>query len=231
MNVFSLALALPSQHTWTADFGLSVTMLSLAIQKHKIQGYDGQGLEIMNMRSSLLPQLRQNLMRDAIKHGHSHICFIDSDQAFPPQLVHMLARHKKQVIGCNIATKNQEKSIPTARYKPGPGEWWGGHQVFSHGKKGCEQVWRLGFGVMMIDLAIMKNVPYPWFEIRWVEEVQDFEGEDWFFCRLLDRLGVPIFIEHEASLLVDHIGTWRFGHDGITPPPQQTLQLAAGGGE
>lgn len=226
MNVFSLGLALPSQHTWTADFGLSVAMLCLAVQKHKIKGYDGQGLEIMNMRSSLLPQLRQNLMRDAIKRGHSHICMIDSDQAFPAQLIHMLARHKKQVIGCNIATKSQECSIPTARHKPKEGEWWGGHQVFSHGKKGCEQVWRLGFGVMMIDLSIMKEVPYPWFEIRWNHEVQDFEGEDWFFCRLLDRIGVPIFVEHEASLLVDHIGPWRFGHDGIKTQNQDLREVA-----
>jgi hypothetical protein len=215
VNVFSLALALPSQHTWTADFGLSVAMMSLAIQKHPFKGYEGRGLEIMNKRSSLLPQLRQTLISDAIAHGHSHILFIDSDQAFPPQLAHMLARHHKQFVGCNIATKNQEKSIPTARYKPGPGEWWGGHQVFSHGKRGIEQVWRLGFGVVLIDLSIFKTIPKPWFEIRWVPEVDDFEGEDWFFCRLLDAHNIPIYVEHEASLLVDHIGTWRFGHDGI----------------
>ena len=223
MNPIKIGLALPSQHTWTADFGLSVAMMCLAIQKHPFKGYQGTGLEIMNKRSSLLPQLRQTLVQDAIKRGHTHILFIDSDQAFPPQLAHMLARWHKPVVGCNIATKSQEKSIPTARYAPKINEWWGGHQVFSHGKKGIEQVWRLGFGVMMIDLSIFKTIPKPWFGVRYLPEpIDDFIGEDWFFCEVMDEHKIPILVDHEASLLIDHIGSWRFGWDGIEPPEEPT---------
>jgi hypothetical protein len=232
-DLISIGLALPSKDEWTADFGLSVTMMCLAIQKHPFAGYRTQGLEIMNMRSSLLPQLRQNLLRDALKHKHTHVLFIDSDQAFPAQLAHMLARHHKPVIGCNIATKNQGNSIPTARAKPGPDEWWGGHQIFSHGKTGIERVWRVGFGVMMIDLSIFKTIPKPWFGTRYLPEpIDDFVGEDWFFCEVMDEHNIPIYVEHEASLLVDHIGSWRYGHDGIKQPAERLkplLRLAEGG--
>lgn len=235
-KIFYPCLAIPSRDVWTADFGLSVAMLSMAVAKYPFPGYAGRGFSIQEWRSSILPQSRQRLVQIAKQRRHSHILFIDTDQSFPPQLAHMLARHHKPIIGCNIATKSQGNSIPTARRAPGPGEWWGGHKVYSNGKKGIEQVWRLGFGVMLLDLSIFDKMPKPWFNTRYLEEIDDFVGEDWWFCEQAEKLGIPIYVEHEASLGVDHIGPWRFGHDGVVPDetatavePDPVLRLVGGG--
>jgi hypothetical protein len=227
VSTISIALAIPSRENWTSDFGKSITMLCMAIQRYPFKGYTGRGLELIEWRSSILPQSRQRLVQAAIQHGHTHVLFIDTDQSFPPQLAHMLARHGKRVIGCNIATKTQGNSIPTARSKPGPGEWWGGHKVYSNGKRGVEQVWRLGFGVIMINLDVFKDLPKPWFNLRYMPEIDDFLGEDWWFCELMEERGIPIFVEHEASLGVDHIGVWRYGHDGVVPEEAQKSPLGA----
>lgn len=221
MSSFRLGFCLPSQQTWDADFGLSVANLCLHMQKVQVPGYRGNGLMLFNRRSSLIAKSRQELVQDAIKKRCTHVLFIDSDQYFPGDLCHRLAGHGKRVIGCNIATKAQTKSVPTARARPQPGEWWGGHIIDSRGKTGIEQVWRLGFGVMLIDLEVFKDVPLPWFNQEWKPEFNEFLGEDWFFCELMEKRGVPIWVDHEASMHIGHNGNWTYTLDGCVPPEEK----------
>lgn len=218
MSSFRLGLTLPSFDTWDADFAISVINLCMYMQKMPPPaGYHDRGLMILNRRSSILPQSRQDLVRDAIKKKCTHVLFIDSDQMFPADLAHRLAKHGMMFIGCNIATKSQMKSIPTARQAPGPGEWWGGHIVYSKGKTGVERVWRLGFGVMLINLEVFKDLPFPWFIQRWIDKYQEFVGEDWHFCELMEQKGIPVYVDHDASMQVGHVGRWIYMMDGCVP--------------
>lgn len=224
MSVFRLGLALPTLQTWDADFSISVINMYMYFMKVRVPGYENQTLALLNRRSSMIPKSRQELVQDAIKQNCSHVLFIDSDQMFPPNTAHRLAKWGKRVISCNIATKSQENSIPTARRAPGPGEWWGGHVIYSNHKQGIERVWRIGAGVLMIQLDVFKDLELPWFNNEWRgSPVNDFCGEDWFFCELMEKKGVPIWIDHGLSLEIGHVGKWIYGHDGVKgiPPPEQ----------
>lgn len=227
MNVFRLGLALPTLQTWDADFSISVINLYTYMWRVKMPGFDQQTLALLNRRSSLIPKNRQELIQDARKMGCTHALFIDSDQMFPPNIAHRLVKWDKRVIACNIATKAQGNSIPTARRAPAPGEWWGGHVIYSNGKKGIERVWRIGFGVIMIKLDVFDDLELPWFNMEWRgPPVNDFCGEDWFFCEKMDKKGVPIWIDHGLSLEVGHIGKWVYGHDGVKDIPPEVEEVA-----
>jgi hypothetical protein len=222
--MFKLGLVLPTRQTVETDFMVSVINLFSYFNRVQVPGYQGQSLALMNRRSAIIPKSRQELVLDAFEQKCSHILFIDDDQIFPPNLPHRLASHGKRVMACNIATKAQGNSIPTARRAPAPGEWWGGHIIPSKGKKGIEKVWRIGFGVILIDLQVFKDekgelLPFPWFNMEWRgAPVNDFCGEDWFFCELMDKRGIPIWIDHDASLRVGHIGKWIYDLENCAEP-------------
>ena len=222
MSIFRLGLVLPSLQTWDADFGISLLQLTLMMARVRVPGYENNALKIFNRRSSMIPKSRQELVQDALKENCSHVLFIDSDQVFPSSLAHRLAKHREMVVACNVATKSQGNSIPTARAKPGPGEWWGGHTVYSNHKHGIEKIWRIGFGVILINLQVFKNLPLPWFNNKWYDEYQEFLGEDWFFCELMEKQGVPIYIDHDVSREIGHVGKWIYTHDGVTGIPQKS---------
>jgi hypothetical protein len=222
VSVFRLALAIPSGQDLCADFAMCVTSMSLMLAKQRVPGYENTMLKIYNRRASMLVKQRYELVKDALADKCTHILFVDSDQMFPATLAHELAKHGKRVIGCNVATKAQGNSIPTARtFNP---EYWGGDQVHSKNRKGLQQVWRLGFGVILIDLEVFRDLPKPWFNNVWLPEADDYMGEDWFFCRLMEDRGVPIWIDHDVSNRVGHIGKWIYTLDGCTETPVDVIR-------
>jgi hypothetical protein len=220
-KVFNLAIAIPSGALWHADFALCLTMMMLALQKHAVPGYTDRGVKIFNKRTSILPKSRHDLIQDALDAKCSHLLFVDTDQTFPAFLVHQLAAHDKRVIGCNIATKSIPAS-PTARnYNP---NWVGGDLVYSDpDSTGIEQVWRLGCGVMLIDLTIISQLRKPYFAVEWHEGMNDFIGEDWFFCQRLEEKAIPIYVDHDLSKQVGHVGSMTYTHDLVGTVKQEAV--------
>lgn len=209
-QTFNVAICIPATPQSYNHFWLSVLTVLAALNREKVMGYYNSGAFVLQKVGSILPQLRYQLVKEAIEKGATHVLFVDSDQTFPAQLVHCLARHHKPVVACNVATKVLP-SKPTARNKST--SWWGGDVVYTcPDSKGIEQVWRIGCGVMLIDVEVFKTLPKPWFNLKYVPENDDFMGEDWYFCELLEAAGVPIFIDHDASKRVGHIGPFTFEH-------------------
>ena len=217
MKPLVLAICIPAHPQSYNQFWLSVQTVVAALGKEKVRGYNSCTVFILQKVGSILPQLRYQLVKEAIERGATHVLFVDSDQTFPAQLVHCLARHHKPVVACNVAIKTLP-SKPTARNKSET--WWGGDVVYTLPEsKGLEQVWRIGCGVMLIDVSVFKDLPKPWFHLKYMEKNDDFMGEDWYFCELLEAAGIPIFIDHDASKRVGHIGPYVFGHEHVEITP------------
>jgi hypothetical protein len=175
-----------------------------------IPGYGRTKLKIINKRTSLLPKSRQELVEEARKKQCSYGLFIDTDQTFASDLLHRLMAWKKPVVACNVATKSLPAS-PTARNR-NP-NYFGGDMVYTDPESsGLQQVWRIGTGVMLLDLSIFDKIEKPWFPVRWQEKDNEWVGEDWNFCEILEAAGVPIFIDHDASQDVGHIGQLIYDH-------------------
>ncbi len=214
MKKLKLFIAVPSTHIWEATFGMSLVFMTNHLAAHPIEGFRDIEYQIFNKRGSLLANMRQWLLERAIKEGYTHLLFVDSDQTFPPDLVHRLISHDKQVVACNIATKKMPPD-PTARQHSL--SKIGGELVYSHDQTGLEQVWRVGTGIMLIDLNLFKRkgMEPPWFNQRWNEGLNSYVGEDWGFCEKLQKAGVKIFVDHDLSVEVGHIGPLNYGHDMI----------------
>lgn len=219
-----LAIAIPSQTTWPADFALCLLNLAMYVLQKPFPGYRQAEFKFFNKRSSILPKLRQELVEDAIKHNCTHLLFIDSDQTFPANLAHRLLSHGKDVVACNIVTKTIPAQ-PTARLKSA---WPGGNVVYSDPDlHGLEQVWRVGTGVMLLNLCVFDKIQKPWFPMTYKSLGQDgrmeWEGEDWGFCSKLEDAGIPIFIDHDMSREIGHLGQMEYVHDLVGTVEQKEV--------
>lgn len=212
MKELRLVIGVPSGGEWNAHFGNSLVHLACHLSR-QVLDYQKQQFALVNRRGSILPKLRHDILQYALQEQATHLLFIDSDQTFPADLVARLLKHEKRVIGANIATKMLPPS-PTARQwdpqKPA------GRLVYSTPTSPkVEKVWRLGMGIMLIDLAIFKLSALkegPWFDTTFSPETNDYRGEDWFFCERLQKANVGIWVEHRVSYEVGHVGEMTYTH-------------------
>lgn len=212
-KIAKVMVGVPSGSAWHADFGLALFNMGIALLQHPIPGYDGAQLRMFNKRGSILPQLREGILIHAIQQSMDYLLFVDSDQVFPSDIVHALAAHQKPVVAANIVTKMIPAS-PTARKKsykdPIKGE-----KVFTDpDSTGLEEVWRVGTGVMLLHIPSIKHIEAPRFNLQWRVD-DDFIGEDWYFCEKLEKAGIPIFIDHDISKVIGHIGEFTYTHDYV----------------
>lgn len=207
-----LALCVPSAGTWHADFGMSFTQLCVYISTQLFENNQDRQVIVLDKRTSMLPRSRQECLEDAVHQGCTHALFMDSDQAFPHDTAHRLMAWKKKIVACNIAVKTNP-SFPTAR---GRGATCFGVPVTSEApKSGLEKVWRVGCGIMLIDLSILKDMPKPWFEICYSVANAQYIGEDWYFLGKAEAAGHDVYIDHDLSRQIGHIGQFNFTHANI----------------
>lgn len=208
-----LVLGVPSTQTWEAQFGTSFVQLCL-----RLAGV-GIPFQFHNARGSILPTLRSNIVDTALKGDATHILFVDSDQTFPDYTAERLLAARKDIVGCNIATK-QFPATPTAR-KVTPGTV-GGVPVYTTDKSPeYQQVDWLGFGVILVRAAVFRRIPQPWFPMIWRPEIEKYQGEDWSFCTAAKKAGYQIWVDHKLSLKIGHLGKVEYTHEMVPVPPEE----------
>lgn len=209
-----LGLCVPSYGAWSKDFGYCFAQLNLYCAGNLFEENEARDVVWIDKRTSNLPRSRHECLEDALLQECTHVLFIDTDQTFPADTAHRLIRAKKHIVAANIPLKILP-SWPTARAR-GAGPF--GSPIYSNTgeqMENLEKVWRVGAGIMMIDMAIMKSVPKPWFEIRWSDKHNQMVGEDWFFCAQVEKAGFEIWIDHSLSREIGHVGEFQYTHAHI----------------
>lgn len=190
-------IATPAQDTVLSVYCRSIVALV---------GYSiAKGLIVANeiAQYSMLPHSRNVLAKRAVDAGFTHVLFIDSDMEFPPDLAVRLVKHHKPIVAINCMARRRPYYL-TARSEDG-------HEIATGpDSSGIEKVARVGTGIMLIHTDVLREMPHPWFEYRWIEEKQGPVGEDFVFCDKARASGHEIFIDHDLSKQVSHVGTFQF---------------------
>ncbi len=203
-----VAALIPSGNTWSSKMGMSLAALTAYFYCTPFRPGLPQALMFRNKRGSILPQLRQKMVQDTMEMGASHMLFIDSDQTFEPDILHRMLARNKPIVACNVATKSFP-SYPTARLK--------GHQLVytTPTSPECKPVWRVGCGIMLVESWVFTRLEKPWFNLTWLPEADDFQGEDWYFCKKAEEAGIEIYVDHRASIGVGHVGEHVYTHKTV----------------
>jgi len=186
---------------------------------------------------SLVPKQREALVLEVLTSApdYTHTLWLDTDMRFPADTLLQLLARQQRIVGANyverrppfspIAFPNLEKS--NARLFTRPED------------TGLESVQALGFGCVLVETAVFRKLPRPWFCMGWAKAIEEFVGEDVFFCETARRNGETVYVDHDLSQRISHIGTMEFtmanamqyhsangnGHSAPAPNPERVLEL------
>lgn len=209
----NVAVIVPSMSTWHAEFAMSLIGMLMYFQNNQACGARVQTVRVINKRGSILPNLRLAGLKDAKAVEATHILWLDSDHEFQPSLLNDLLRHEKDVVAANCAIKTFP-SMPTARgFDPNDPK---GVPIYTDwDSHGLEKVWRIGTGIMLMSERAFKQIPHSAFAMTYMESTDSYRGEDWGVCEALEKVGCPIFIDHDVSNECSHIGNFKYTHEFV----------------
>lgn len=198
-------VGIPSNGLWNEKFGICMLNMFGYFMHKPVLGYTSQIIIPNSMRGSILPRSRYKLVQAALAAQCTHLLFVDTDQTFPRDTLHRLLAHRVGVVAANIATK-QMPARPTAR-----------HSIIAPcytdpDSHGLEKVWRVGTGLMLIEMDVFRRAGSRIFEVTHRPELDDYQGEDWTMCEAFERAGETLWVDHDLSKEVGHIGDIEYTH-------------------
>ena len=205
MKIAILVPAMDMVHGWFAySLSLAMTHHAYTNPEDKIALYFSSG--------TLIQQSREQLAQRALDWGADYTIWFDTDMRFPKDVIASLVKHDKDVVGANYPTRKWPVIEPTA-YKDDESL----ARLYTKEKStGLEEVSSMGFGCIAVKSGVFDSIPEPWFLIPWNRELNEFDcGEDIYFCRRAREAGVNIYLDHDLSKKVLHIGNREYSYKDV----------------
>jgi len=161
----------------------------------------------------MLVQSRHNLTVAGLRDNCTHLLFLDSDMTFPGDLAQRLLLRDKAVIGVNATTRGYPVNHIAHNLK--------GERLDSRRKNGVQKVQHVGMAVMLINTDVIKKMTLPLYMMEWIPDIPAYCGEDVYFCAKVQQAGEDVWVDHDLSHEVGHLGNQLFGPNMIgTERPQ-----------
>jgi len=197
-----VAVGVPSHDVWNAEFGIAFGRLLIYASR---MPFGGQPVDVglLYARGSILPSNRNKIVRNAIDKKFEHLLFLDCDMDFPPDTLHRLLAHGKDVVAANYVKRQLPgKPVSVSGGKP---------VVSAPDRHGLEIVDGAGTGLMLVRTSLFSRIPPPAFAFEPIPgNPVEFLGEDYYFCAKLKAAGIAVHIDHDLSREVSHIGNFHY---------------------
>jgi hypothetical protein len=171
----------------------------------------GKNVFIRFIQSTYIHVGRELFLEAMRKQGATHVLWLDTDMSFPRMTAVLLATHEQPIVGCNYRVRQPSGQFTAQRDS--------GELVPTHPHStGLEAVDAIGFGVVLMRTDIVAGLERPWFRHGLNADGGDI-GEDIVFCRALRQAGHTIYIDHDLSKALGHIGqhTYRTEAEAVIP--------------
>lgn len=147
---------------------------------------------------------RNELAELALKHGMTHLLFLDDDMIFDDQhMITKMVAHNVDVVGVRAYTRAYPH-YPCVFYKPENTEFY---KEVDFESCGLREVEAIGASCTLISTEIFRKMEYPWFEFPSAKilgrDDQKF-GEDVNFCKKAKKNGFKVFCDTDIE--ISHIG-------------------------
>ena len=201
-----IALCCASTGTMTSLTALSISAATAYFMTTPLtQGIKAQHMTTMIAASSVPCNNMHRLVHMAREWGATHIFWVEEDNTFPKDAIHRLYRHHHKWVAANYPIR---RGPPYDMVATG----FDGERVLTGpDSTGLQQVSYTGFGCCLMDIRIFEETePAPWFMQPWVADKEVYGSQDWFFGQKCADAGIPIFVDHDLSKEVGHIGDHEF---------------------
>jgi hypothetical protein len=189
-----LAIGGPTRDQVPAAFAVDVAQLYAYTRE---RGPWGSDVTIGWVASTYIHVGREWFLEAAIKQGATHILWLDTDMSVPRETAVLLFMHDTPIVACNYLVRQNSGLFTASR---------DGQRVPTLADStGLEAVEYVGLGAMLMRTDVVADLGRPWFR-HGLNELGGDVGEDVMFCRGLGRAGHTIYIDHDLSKQVGHIG-------------------------
>jgi hypothetical protein len=195
-----LVIGGPTRDTVPASFAFDLARLYYHTREHG----PWESVTMGFIQSTYVHVGREAVLQGAIDRQATHVLWLDTDMTFPPETAFWLAQHDKAIVGCNCVMRDP-RLIFTAQAH-------GRRVETSANSHGLESVDTVGLAVMLMRVDVVAALERPWFR-HGRNAVGGDVGEDVMFCRALRDAGHEIFIDHDLSKEIGHIGQHTFRAD------------------
>jgi len=178
------------------------------LMAHSAVHLSSDAIGILVARGSRIPAQRELLAQAVLDQDYSHALFLDTDMRFPKETLVRLLDHNVAIVGAGYT----ERHVP---YRPAVvKDLTSDERLYTiREHTGTEPVAGIGFGVVLIRRDAFEAVPRPRFTWAWSPEQDDHIGEDMFFCHKAGKAGVGIYVDHDLTKDVKHIGEVELTYD------------------
>jgi hypothetical protein len=196
-----VAVLIPSQDMCHTGFAMSLAHM---IERTCLNPPENlEGLVVNCFESSMLQFSRQTLAKNALEQDVTHMLWIDSDMSFPDDMLLSFLRRDEAIIGINAMNRRKpfrNTALVSAKEQC----------VTTKDSSGLEKVFRMGFGVVWISCEVFKQMTLPYFDFNWVPDESLWMGEDYSFFEKAKALGYELYVDHDISKRVNHIGMFSY---------------------
>jgi hypothetical protein len=202
----NVAVCVPSSGTWRAE---TARALALMFSHAAIHNYatKSQRVGIITSEGSMLSQMRENMVKKAMQSKATHVMFVDSDMDFPPNTLQRLLAAKKEYVAANCTTR-VEPIMPVAHDLNGV-------RLSSKGKNGLQMVQHVGLAIALIEREVFERIRPPCFLMDWIPSMKAYCGEDVFFSTKVQELGYKVWVDHDLSREIRHVGHRSYGYTDL----------------
>lgn len=192
-----LVIGGPTLATVPASFALDLAHLYSFTREHGPWTSVTMGF----VQSTYVHVGREAVLTGALARQATHILWLDTDMAFPADTAVRLARHNRPIVACNCVMRDPRVLFTAMkdgqRVQSGPDS------------SGIDTVDHVGTAVMLMRTDVVFGIERPWFA-HGVNASGGDIGEDVMFCRRLREAGHSIYIDHDVSKEIGHIGQYTY---------------------
>jgi hypothetical protein len=199
----------------------------------------GIAVPIIKATSSLIADNRNGIIRAALRLGAKHVLLVDTDMVFPDSAIQQMIAHKKPIVSAVAHSKvypyipNMYSFSEPCRWEPII-EWNDGELLRVDCVGGAFMLIELD-AIKHLSLPLFSQpVVHDHFIYRAVidaardggdvsqayrdavvkypitEGLPLVLGEDYYFCDMMRRAGIPIYVD--TNLKIGHVGNWTFSY-------------------
>lgn len=136
----------------------------------------------------------------------THFLSIEDDMIFSPDNLHRLAKHKLPIVGGNYSTNKGSVLRFTASNI-------NGRVVTYKESKGLEEVDQLPQGFTLVAREVYEKMPHPWYLMGYNMGSGNYIYQDGYFSEQARTLGYKLYVDHDVSKLLWHIGTKAYSYE------------------
>lgn len=210
-----ILVGIPARDVINASFAHDLAMMV----GYHAKTYPEHEIGICTKLGTLIVNQRQELVKEALTGGADYLLFLDADMRFPMDTLERLIARDVDIVAANY---------PTRRLPPKPTAFKEHHPTIPmmtrDESEGLEEAVSVGAGVMLIKTALLWTLDLPIFDIVWDDYHRNFIGEDVYFCKKAREAGYTIWVDHDLSKKVMHVGMFDYMHAHVEEVDEEYLR-------